>query len=483
MTMADIQRLHGRVVLITGASSGIGRATALRLARAGARLVLVARSADELEDVVRECRSVAASSLPVVADVADPGDVERAMQAAETEFGGLDAVVHSAGVAGYGRLEQIPAEVFDAVVRSTFTGTVTVLRAAVQRFRARREGRIVVLGSVLGQIAVPQMSPYVASKWGVHGLVRSTQQELRDEPDVHLSLISPAGVDTPIYTRAATYLGRHGRPVPPVRSADSVAAQVVRALVAPRREIRGITSSALVAAFRLAPAAFDAVAGPALRAVGMSRRDGVPPTPGNAFVPIRQEPVAQVPPADGVPQVSRRVDASAEAVWRVLADGWQYATWVVGASRMRAVDDTWPEPGSRLHHSVGLWPLVVDDVTEVLAAAACRELVLQARGWPLGEARVRITLTPGDPADGSPTCTVTLSEDATTGPGRLVPRVVRQPVIRLRNVEALRRLALLAEGRRSTAAPSSAPSAAPSGAPSAGNGITPTAAAEPTPSG
>jgi uncharacterized protein YndB with AHSA1/START domain len=144
--------------------------------------------------------------------------------------------------------------------------------------------------------------------------------------------------------------------------------------------------------------------------------------------------------------VTRTVAASPAEVWSVLADGWLYATWVVGASRIRAVDAGWPATGTSVHHSFGVWPLVVNDDTAVLSAEPERELVLRAKGWPFGEATVRLTLTPR----GAGTV-LTLREDATAGPGRLVPRPVRQLGIAPRNKESLRRLGFLAEGRRSAA--------------------------------
>ncbi|SDO77075.1 Polyketide cyclase / dehydrase and lipid transport [Pedococcus dokdonensis] len=145
----------------------------------------------------------------------------------------------------------------------------------------------------------------------------------------------------------------------------------------------------------------------------------------------------------GVVTVSRPVDAPAQAVWAVLADGWVYATWVVGASRVRGVDETWPAPGARIHHSFGIWPAVISDTTHVLRSSGPTELVLRARGWPAGEAEVVITVTP----EGGESCTVSIAEDAVAGPGALVPRPVRQLAIGPRNVESLRRLAYLAEGR------------------------------------
>jgi len=146
--------------------------------------------------------------------------------------------------------------------------------------------------------------------------------------------------------------------------------------------------------------------------------------------------------------VERSMACPASAVLGVLTNGWLYATWVVGASRVRAVSAAWPEPGTRIAHSFGLWPLTIDDITISRAWAPDVGIELQARGWPAGEARVRITVA--DTGDG---CRVRMSEDAVRGPGTLVPRPLRALVLRPRNVESLRRLewlAVRAEARPST---------------------------------
>lgn len=153
------------------------------------------------------------------------------------------------------------------------------------------------------------------------------------------------------------------------------------------------------------------------------------------------------------PAETRTVDASADHVWSVLSDGWLYANWVVGASRVREVDDHWPAAGAKIHHSVGLWPMLLDDHTEVSAATPGREIVLKARAWPMGEARVQLTI---DALDGGRT-RIGIVEDATAGPGRLIPRPLRQLLILPRNRESLLRLALLAEGRTASAAGLSGP--------------------------
>jgi hypothetical protein len=135
--------------------------------------------------------------------------------------------------------------------------------------------------------------------------------------------------------------------------------------------------------------------------------------------------------------------ASPAQVWEVLADGWLYPLWVVGASRMRDVDDSWPEPGARLHHSVGTWPLLLDDKTESQECRVESLLKLHAHAWPSGRATVVIRLIPH-----GPDTEVVIEEQATAGPGALVPAPVQDPLLRWRNTESLRRLAFLVERRQ-----------------------------------
>jgi hypothetical protein len=142
--------------------------------------------------------------------------------------------------------------------------------------------------------------------------------------------------------------------------------------------------------------------------------------------------------------VEKHVGCPAESVAQILRDGWSYAAWVVGASRIRSVDDAWPAAGSTIHHSAGAWPLVINDKTVSRQWDGVGRLELQARGWPLGEARIRIEVVPD--ADGRG-CTVRMAEDAVKGPGTLVPKPLRTAVLVPRNRESLDRLALLAEGR------------------------------------
>lgn len=141
-------------------------------------------------------------------------------------------------------------------------------------------------------------------------------------------------------------------------------------------------------------------------------------------------------------KVSRDCSCPPQNVFDVLADGWLYGSWVVGAARIRAVDADWPLPGSRIHHSAGSWPFLVDDESVSLESDPPRTMKLQAKGWPAGEAQVRIEVTAT--AGG---CTITISEDVTAGPARFIPGPLRRTLIGWRNQESLQRLAFLAEGR------------------------------------
>ena len=141
------------------------------------------------------------------------------------------------------------------------------------------------------------------------------------------------------------------------------------------------------------------------------------------------------------PGVERFFNASVLDVWSVLRNGWLYPTWVVGASRMRDVDDNWPAVGAKLHHSVGNWPFLIDDRTEVLDVIPERRLRLKAHAWPAGAAEVVIELE----EQGSGT-RVSIQEDAVAGPAKFLPKPLRQLGMLPRNRETLKRLAFLAEG-------------------------------------
>jgi len=274
------------VVLITGASSGIGRATAHQLAASGTGLVLAARATVPLEQARQECVSRGAREIMVVpTDVADGDAVEALFERAVESFGRVDGVVHAASVLAYGRFQDVPADVFDRILTTNILGTANVARRALHAFEKPDAGSLVIVGSVLGKIATPYMSSYCTSKWAIHGLVRTLQIEARSRPDVHVSLVSPGGVDTPIYDQAGTYTGHPGHPPPPVDPPEKVANAIVTALDRPGRDVNvGLANPVMVAGFRLLPGLFDVFAGPLMRRVGQGKAV-VEPHSGNVFHP------------------------------------------------------------------------------------------------------------------------------------------------------------------------------------------------------
>lgn len=275
-----------RVVVVTGASSGIGLATALRLAARGERLVLSSRSLAALQSAEAACRAAGAvGTLVVPADVADDTAVDRVLAEALTRFGRVDAWVNTAAVVAYGRFEEVPADVFRRVVETNTIGSANVARSALRHFRSVGAGTLVLTGSLLGEITTPFMSSYVTSKWAVRGLGRLLDIENRDSADVHVCLVSPGAVDTPVYRQAASYIGRVGRPPPPVDPADKVAAAMVRCLDEPRARVAvGSLNSVVRLGFTALPWAFDRLVTPLMRLTGLSReRTG--PTEGNVFEP------------------------------------------------------------------------------------------------------------------------------------------------------------------------------------------------------
>lgn len=280
----------GEVVLVTGASSGIGRASAIEFSRRGASLVLVSRSATTLAEAAADCRAAGAAAVECVpADVLDPAAVQAAVDRATTTFGRLDVVVHAATVMAYGRVEDVQPEVFERVVDTAVLGTFNLFRSVLPVLRDQQRGHVVVVSSLLASITAPTMGAYTTAKWGQLGLVRTLQQELRELPGVHVSAVAPGGVTTPIYDQAATVLGNTGHPPPPVYTPERVARHVVARIERPRRlKQSGFANPVIIAGFRLFPPVFDALVGPLLRVFGMSR-DTVPPTTGNVFAPVPEK--------------------------------------------------------------------------------------------------------------------------------------------------------------------------------------------------
>jgi short-subunit dehydrogenase len=273
------------VVVIVGASSGIGRASALRFARQRSRLVLAARSRSSLTDVADECRALGAEAGIVVADITRPGEVERIAEDAESRFGRIDVWVAAASVFGYGEIDRMPADEARAIIDTNLHGTIDQVRAALPALR-RSGGVVVILGSVFSALASPYVWAYVASKHAVAGFAASVRQELRRGPHpVDVAMIWPATTDTPIYQHAANRTGRSIHPIPPAVDPDRVARAIVRAAERPRRRrVVGVVQGSFLALHAVAPGLADRILAVAMRGLGL-RRAPAAPTSGTVDAP------------------------------------------------------------------------------------------------------------------------------------------------------------------------------------------------------
>ena len=277
--------LAGKVVLVTGASSGIGRATVVRAARQGAHVVLVARDEGALKDAAVTCEEAgAASTLVLPADVGDDAQVGGVVRTTLDRHGRVDVAVSNAGVVSYGRVEDVPPEVFDGVLRTNLHGSVNLARHVVPVLRRQEEGSLVLVGSVIGHIAVPGMTAYSVSKWGVRALARHLQLENRDLPDVHIGYVAPGGVDTPIYAQAANYDGHEGSPPPPVSSPDKVARQVLDKVGHTHgREQLTPANDLIRFGFAVLPRVYDVLVGPLFKVMAVDLARPVDPWTGNVL--------------------------------------------------------------------------------------------------------------------------------------------------------------------------------------------------------
>jgi short-subunit dehydrogenase len=275
-----------RVVVIFGASSGIGRAAAHAFAERGDHLVIGARGAAALETTRVECSGAGAASVTAsTLDIREAERVSDVLTQTVATHGRVDVVVNAATVMAYGRIEDVPAAVFDTVIDTAIHGTANVARAALPIFRRQGRGILLVVNSLLGYITSPGMGGYVTAKWGQLGLLRLLQLETRDAPDVHVSFVVPGAVDTPIYRVAANFLGRSPAPPPPVDSPEKVARRIIQCVDHPRPRVSvGVANPLIIAGFRVLPRLFDVLVGPLMDRFGLGS-DLAPPTAGNVLAP------------------------------------------------------------------------------------------------------------------------------------------------------------------------------------------------------
>jgi short-subunit dehydrogenase len=225
-----------RVVAITGASAGIGRATAVRLARHGGMVAICARRLDRLEQAAAEIAAAGGQALPIAADVTSVADMERFVGEAVSRFGRLDAMICNAGYGLYGESASIdPAQAID-VMNVNYFGTVNAARAALPVFRRQNAGHLVVISSIVGKRGIPYMSAYSATKFAQVGFAECVRAELVGTP-IHLSVVYPISTETEFFSVMTKHSGFATRAAGPRQTPDDVARAIAEALDRPRPEV------------------------------------------------------------------------------------------------------------------------------------------------------------------------------------------------------------------------------------------------------
>jgi len=248
-----------KVIAITGASAGIGRATALRLGRAGASVAICARRRERLEDVALAIEQAGGRGLPVVADVTSDQDMQRFVADAVERFGRLDAMVCNAGFGIYGEIDRIAPADMRELLDVNVMGTFNAARAALPVFRRQAGGHLVVVSSIVGKRGIPYLGAYSATKFAQVGLSECVRAELEGSP-IHVSVVYPISTDTEFFDVMVARSGHATRASGPRQSADRVAERIARALAHPTPEIYPYRlSRALTLLNALAPGFCDRV--------------------------------------------------------------------------------------------------------------------------------------------------------------------------------------------------------------------------------
>ena len=283
--------IEDSVIVITGASSGIGRATAIQLAKQGATLLLAARREAALELVASECDRLGGKALVVPTDVTNEEAVAALARRAIETFGRLDVWVNNAAVTLFARFEDAPSEVFRRVIETNLFGYIHGARAAMPYFREQGSGILIDVASVVGIAPQPYTSAYVISKHGIRGLANCLRMELNldEAPDIHVCTVMPATIDTPLFNHAANYTGRKPKAMNPVYPAEQVAETIAGLVERPQREvIVGQAGYLMVAQSMASPEIYEQTMARQVDNDHLEKTPA-PDTEGNLFEPTPQD--------------------------------------------------------------------------------------------------------------------------------------------------------------------------------------------------
>jgi len=285
------RKIQDSVVVITGASSGIGKATALAFAKKGASVVVAARREAPLQETARECEQLGARAIAVPTDMTDFQAVQHLADRALETFGRIDVWVNNHGVTLFARFEEAPMEDYRRVIEVDLLGSIYGARVVLPIFREQGAGTLINQGSMVSKLSEPYVSSYVAAKHGIRGLGMSLRQELalNGSKQIHVCTVMPATIDTPFFQHAANYLGRAAKAMPPVYPPERVARTIVNLARWPRREVFvGNAARMFWWQYLLAPGLTERMMAVLVDKLHLYQDKMVPPTSGNLFEPMAE---------------------------------------------------------------------------------------------------------------------------------------------------------------------------------------------------
>lgn len=285
-----MSELNGKVIVITGASSGFGKGAALKFASEGADLVLGARRKKLLKQVADECEGHGVRAITVECDVSEQSDVEALAESALDEFGRFDVWINDAGVAAYGEFEKVPMREHEQVIQTNLLGTMYGSYTAMKHFYERGEGTLINVSSFLGEASAPYHSSYVASKHGIRGLGTSLRQELeaKEIENIHVCTVMPTSHDTPFFEHAANHTGKPVRPTPPVYDPQRTIDAIVGLASNPQDEvIVGSQAKAGSVLAKLAPSIMERKMAKQVHKRHFEQKESARDSSGALFKPMR----------------------------------------------------------------------------------------------------------------------------------------------------------------------------------------------------